>query len=102
MTDFVAALSPDDEVAMVFVGRSDLSQNFTKDVGRLLKAVDDVRDALGFGLDALARGPSPGAGRDGRASQDGAELRAVRGPDASVTSPRRWPGRGTRAARLCS
>ena len=63
MTDFVAALSPDDEVAVVFVGRSDLSQNFTKDVGRLLKAVDGVRGALGFGLDALARGPSrePGA-----------------------------------------
>jgi VWFA-related protein len=58
MTDFIAALSPDDEVAVVFVGRSDLSQNFTKDVGRLLEAVDNARAALGFGLDALARGPA--------------------------------------------
>jgi VWFA-related protein len=62
MTDFIAALSPDDEVAMVFVGRSDLSQNFTNDVSRLLRAVDKVRDALGFGLDALARGPAPEPG----------------------------------------
>jgi VWFA-related protein len=69
MTDFVAALSPDDEVAMVFVGRSDLSQNFTKDVGRLLKAVDGVRGALGFGLDALARGPSPEPGTMGGPSK---------------------------------
>jgi VWFA-related protein len=59
MTDFIAALSPDDEVAVVYVGRSDLSQNFTKDVGRLLRAVDKVRDALGFGLDALAHTPTP-------------------------------------------
>jgi VWFA-related protein len=65
MTDFIAALSPEDEVAMVFVGRSDLSQNFTRDAGRLLKAVDKVRDALGFGLDALARGPSPEPGAMG-------------------------------------
>jgi VWFA-related protein len=51
MTEFLAALSPDDEVAIAFVGRSDLGQNYTRDVGRLLRAVDKVRDALGFGLE---------------------------------------------------
>jgi VWFA-related protein len=53
MTDFIAAISPDDEVAIVFAGRSDLSQNFTRDVGRLLRAVDRVRDSMGFGQNAL-------------------------------------------------
>lgn len=53
MTDFIAALSPDDEVAIVFAGRSDLSQNFTRDVGRLLRTVDRVRDAMGFGQNVL-------------------------------------------------
>lgn len=55
MTEFIRALSPDDEVAVVFVGRSDLSQNFTTDRSLLLKTVNRVRDALGFGLDALGR-----------------------------------------------
>ncbi len=53
MTDFIAALSPDDEVAIVFAGRSDLSQNFTRDLGRLLRTVDRVRDAMGFGQSVL-------------------------------------------------
>jgi VWFA-related protein len=55
MTEFFQALSPDDEVAVVFTGRSDLSQNFTSDPARLMKTVDHVRDALAFGLDALGR-----------------------------------------------
>jgi VWFA-related protein len=54
MTEFLETLSPHDEVAVVFVGRSDLGQNFTNDVGRLLKAVDNVRAAFGFGLGADA------------------------------------------------
>jgi VWFA-related protein len=58
MTEFLRALTPDDEVAMVFVGRSDLSVNFTSDVGRLLKAVDGVRGAFGFGIDAKGNDPS--------------------------------------------
>lgn len=53
MTDFLAALSPDDEVAIVFAGRSDLSQNFTRDLGRMLRTVDRVRDAMGFGQTVL-------------------------------------------------
>jgi hypothetical protein len=35
MTDFLRALSPDDDVAIVYVGRSDLGQDFTRDVGKL-------------------------------------------------------------------
>lgn len=55
MTEFIRGLSPDDEVAVVFVGHSNLSQNFTSDRGLLLKTVDRVREALGFGLDSLGR-----------------------------------------------
>ena len=55
MTDFIGALSPDDEVAVVFVGHSNLSQNFTTDRGLLLKTVEHVRNSLGFGMDALGR-----------------------------------------------
>lgn len=53
MTEFIKALAPEDEVAVVFTGHSNLSQNFTTDRGLLLKTVDHVRDSLGFGLDAL-------------------------------------------------
>jgi VWFA-related protein len=55
MTDFIRALSPDDEVAVVFVGHSNLSRNFTSDRKVLVQTVDRVRDALGFGLDSLGR-----------------------------------------------
>jgi VWFA-related protein len=58
MTEFLETLSPRDEVAMVFVSRSDLSQNFTTDSSRLLKAVDNVRAAFGFGYGADAVGAS--------------------------------------------
>lgn len=67
MTEFFQAVSPDDEVAVVFTGRSDLSQNFTSDPARLMKTVDHVRDALGFGLDALGRSNASNAlGADSR------------------------------------
>lgn len=55
MTEFFQALSPDDEVAVVFVSHSNDSQNFTSDPVQLMKTVDRVRDSLGFGLDALGR-----------------------------------------------
>ena len=61
LTDFVESVSPDDEVAMVFVGRSDLSINFTQNTGRLLATIENVRKSLGFGLDALAQEPAAGA-----------------------------------------
>jgi VWFA-related protein len=72
MTEFLQTLSPRDEVAVVFVGRSDLSQNFTTDVSRLLKAVDSVRAAFAFGLGADAVLPPPprsGTGLQPSASQ---------------------------------
>ncbi|HUL73619.1 MAG TPA: VWA domain-containing protein, partial [Vicinamibacterales bacterium] len=53
MTEFIKALAPDDEVAVVFAGHSNLSQNFTTDRGLLLKTVERVRESLGFGMDAL-------------------------------------------------
>jgi hypothetical protein len=40
-------------IALVFVGRSDLSQDFTSDLGRLLRTVRRVKEALGFGLDPI-------------------------------------------------
>ena len=50
MTEFIDNLSPNDQTAVLFVGRSDLSQNFTNDRTRLLKAVTNVRAAFGFGI----------------------------------------------------
>jgi hypothetical protein len=57
LNDIARALSPDDEVAVVYVGRSDLSLNFTTDSGRLFRAIENVREAVGFGLDALPADP---------------------------------------------
>jgi VWFA-related protein len=51
-TEFLQALSPTDAVAIVFVGRSDLGQDFTTDGSRLATAIAHVPEALGFGLDA--------------------------------------------------
>ena len=58
LTDFISAVSPNDEVAIVFVGRSDFSVNFTRNTARLQAAIDRVRQVMGFGLDALAAEPS--------------------------------------------
>jgi VWFA-related protein len=84
MTEFLQTLSPRDEVAMVFVGRSDLSQNFTTDVSRLLKAVDNVRAAFGFGLGADAILPPPPPPRGGLGPQPG--VSQLSGP-SNVCSP---------------
>lgn len=54
-TEFIQSLAPTDEVALVFVGRSDLGINFTADRARLLQAIDRTRDAMGLGIDALGR-----------------------------------------------
>jgi VWFA-related protein len=53
LTDFLRALTPDDQVALTFVGRSDLSQDFTNDIGALLRAVDNVTESIGFGWGAV-------------------------------------------------
>ena len=66
MTEFLQTLPATDDVAITFVGRSDLSQNFTTDPARLAKAVDNVRASLGFGYgaDAVAEAVR-GSGRTG-------------------------------------
>src|SRR6185312_3973082 len=50
MTEFIETLSPHDEVAILFAGHSDLSQNFTSDPARLLKTIKNVKAAFGFGI----------------------------------------------------
>lgn len=67
MSDFIAAVSPDDEVAVVFVGRSDLSVNFTNDLGQGLRAIEHTREALGFAIDAMGRSSNDSRGRNERA-----------------------------------
>jgi VWFA-related protein len=49
---FLSDVSPDDETAIAFTGRSDLGVDFTSDMHRLAATVDRVREALGFGIDA--------------------------------------------------
>jgi VWFA-related protein len=50
--EFLESLPPVDQVAIVFVGRSDLSQDFTNDLGAQLRTVDRIKSALGFAPDA--------------------------------------------------
>jgi VWFA-related protein len=70
MTDFLRALGPDDQVAIAFVGRSDLGTDFTNDLGRLLESVDGVREVFGFGLDSLPPRPGQGAFHEARSTLD--------------------------------
>lgn len=58
LTDLVNAFSPDDEVAMVFVSHSNLGINFTRNTSVIMARIDKIKEALGFGLDALAAGPA--------------------------------------------
>jgi len=58
LMEFLKSLSPDDEVALVFVSHSDLGVNFTRNTGQLVTTVEKMRAALGFGLDALGLDPS--------------------------------------------
>ena len=50
--DFLRDLPQGDQVAIVFVGRSDLSQDFTSDLGAQLRTVNRIRGALGLAYDA--------------------------------------------------
>jgi VWFA-related protein len=50
---FLELVAADDHVAVVFVGRSDLSLDFTQDAGRLAQVPGRLRDALGFALDPV-------------------------------------------------
>jgi VWFA-related protein len=49
---FLTSLTRDDQVAIVFVGRSDLSQGFTSDLSAQLRTVRRIPIALGFAPDA--------------------------------------------------
>lgn len=48
LTRFLQTLTADDQVAIVWLGRSDLSQDFTNDIPRLIAAVNNMRGAMGF------------------------------------------------------
>ncbi|HEY6357965.1 MAG TPA: VWA domain-containing protein [Vicinamibacterales bacterium] len=54
MTAFLQAVSPADRVAIVFVRRSDLAQDFTSDPGQLARAVNNIDAAVGWSPDAQA------------------------------------------------
>ena len=45
---FLQSLSPDDQVAIVWQSRSDLSRDFTNDIPRLIEAVKGWRSAMGL------------------------------------------------------
>jgi VWFA-related protein len=45
---FLERVSPNDQVAIVFTGHSNLSQDFTSDLGAQMRAVNRIKDALGF------------------------------------------------------
>jgi VWFA-related protein len=73
LADLINAMAPDDEVAVVFAGRSDMGVNFTTDRAAVMKPIEGLKAALGFGDDAFgAPGPSDigisGGGKGGTAS----------------------------------
>jgi VWFA-related protein len=49
LVEFLRTLGPDDQVALTWTSRSDISQDFTNDVGRLIDAVNNRRAAIGLG-----------------------------------------------------
>lgn len=51
-TEFIGRIPSNDQVAIVFVGRSDLSIGFTNDLGVLMRTVGRMRESLGFAYDA--------------------------------------------------
>jgi len=53
---FLESLPAEDQVAVVFVGRSDLSQDFSSDLGAQIRTVDRIKGSLGFAYDAADRG----------------------------------------------
>ena len=49
MVQFLQQLSSDDQVAVTYIARSDLSQDFTNDIGRLIETVKGQKDAFTMG-----------------------------------------------------
>jgi VWFA-related protein len=58
LTDLVNSFSPEDEVEMVYVSHSNLGVNFTRNTSTIMARINNIKEALGFGLDALALGPN--------------------------------------------
>ncbi len=54
MTEFLQSLSPDDQAALTYIKRSDLAQDFTSDLTRLVRAVNNGPAALGWEPDTRA------------------------------------------------
>jgi len=46
MASFISTLQPEDEVAIVYANRSDLSQDFTNDAGKLIRAINNLNAAV--------------------------------------------------------
>lgn len=68
VTEFLQRIPTDDQVAIVFVGRSDLSQGFTNDLGAQMRTVNRLRESLGQAYDANnSNGMNPGSGGGGAA-----------------------------------
>ena len=49
MVQFLEQLSSDDQVAMTYISHSNLSQDFTNDIGRLIETVKTQKESLGLG-----------------------------------------------------
>lgn len=49
MVQFLQQLSSDDQVAMTYISHSNLSQDFTNDIGRLIETVKTQKESLGLG-----------------------------------------------------
>jgi VWFA-related protein len=58
MTHFLENMSPDDQMAVAYVGRSDLGQDFTNDVGRLALAINSLPAAMFAGQIPCGRHPA--------------------------------------------
>jgi VWFA-related protein len=88
--EFLESLPPEDQVAIVFVGRSDLSQGFTSDLGAEMRTVNRIKDSLGLAYDAADVGGSTisaplseGAGAPNKPTQ---ATTAAKGDDIAVSS----------------
>ena len=83
--EFIRSLPKDDQVAIVFVGRSDFSQDFTNDAGALMRTVDRLKSSLGLGQGA----PGSTIGAEGSpevaaAAARGANRERHRNDDATI------------------
>lgn len=90
LTEFLQSISPEDEVAMVFVSRSDLGINFTRNTGKLLAGVNSMRAVLGFGFDSASFASITPPNQVGSAARSSAiTLRNVAKSMAGSRHPRR-------------